>query len=125
MNWARDDVVFSVATDSMEMYGSRLEEMRAERGPLGTLEAAATFERYLLGTGIDNMRELGHYDRKGVHNLKYYTWIEQQAKDVEELRQQWSNASYWDGLNPLADKIDVLINRFNERTGLLAKITGN
>jgi hypothetical protein len=28
-------------------------------------------------------------DRKRVHNLKYYTWVEQQGKTYEEIQAQW------------------------------------
>ncbi len=115
-----DDVVLSVATDSMEMYGSRLEEMRELFGPLETIEAAAVFERHLLGAGLDNLLELGHFDRKRVHNLKYYTWAEQQGKNVDELRAQWSDRDYWTQIPAAGEAIDALIADFNRRTGLLA-----
>ena len=32
------------------------------------------------------MQELSYYDRKRIHNLKYYTWVEQQGKSYEEIR---------------------------------------
>ena len=35
------------------------------------------------------MKELNYNDRKAIHNLKYYTWVEQQGKDVEDLNQLW------------------------------------
>ena len=53
-----DDVLFTVATDSMEMYGSRLEEERAEHGDLTAARAEALHERYLLGAAIDHVLEL-------------------------------------------------------------------
>ena len=31
---------------------------------------------------IDNMEELTYYGRKRIHNLKYYTWVEQQGKTL-------------------------------------------
>jgi hypothetical protein len=33
----------------------------------------------MLGLKTDNLLELTYADRKRVHNLKYYTWVEQQA----------------------------------------------
>ena len=66
------------------------------------------------------MRELGHYDRRQIHNLKYFTWIEQQGKDLDQLNAQWSDyPDYWDRIHRQADEIDRLIEQFNDRTGLL------
>ena len=85
----RKDMIFTVATDSMELYGSRFEEERELHGAYTETSAAVHFDRYLLGTGIDHMLELGYWDRKRIHNLKYFTWVEQQGKVVEELDAQW------------------------------------
>ena len=68
-----EDVLLTVGTDSMEMYGSRLEEMRAELGEFTPVDAAVCFERHMLGQGLDNMLELGHWDRKRVHSLNRIT----------------------------------------------------
>ncbi|HSM45270.1 MAG TPA: pyridoxal-phosphate dependent enzyme, partial [Acidimicrobiia bacterium] len=108
------DVVLTVATDSMEMYGSRLEEMKAELGKLDRTGAAVAHQRWLLGETTDNVEELGHWDRKRIHNLKYYTWIEQQGKVVEELDRQWDDPTYWTDIQALVDPIDELIETFNE-----------
>jgi cysteine synthase A len=75
----------------------------------------------LLGSvGLDNMKELNYYDKKAIHNLKYYTWIEQQAKDVEELNAQWyDHDNYWTNTFNQVDEIDELITEFNNKVGLL------
>ena len=112
------DVVVTIATDSMEMYGSRLVELREDEGPFGEVEAAIAHERHLLGCGIDFVEELDHYGRKRIHNLKYYTWVEQQEKTVEEIRAQWNDEGYWAGIQSMADPIDGLIDAFNDRVGL-------
>ena len=44
-----DDVVVTILTDSMEMYGSRLEELSAEHGEYTTLDAAGDYHRYVVG----------------------------------------------------------------------------
>jgi cysteine synthase len=118
----RQDIVLTVGTDSMDMYGSRIQEEAQAHGPLTGLDAAAAFHRYLLGVGLDHMQELTYYDRKRVHNLKYYTWVEQQGRTAEELQAQWYDEGYWTAVRGLADKIDVLIHEFNERSGLLNSI---
>ncbi len=116
-----NDVIFIPMTDSMEMYVSRQEEQRQQNGPYNTMTAARHFGRYLEGTGIDNLRELSYLDRKGLHNLKYYTWVEQQGKSVEELNQLW-DPDFWMEKFASINEWDTLIREFNERTGVLANL---
>ena len=114
-----EDVVLTVFTDSMELYGSRVQEMRAERGAYTALNAAGDDARYLKGVGTDYLQELSYADRRRVHNLKYYTWVEQQGRSYEEIQAQWYDNGYWTGVQTQADEIDALINEFNQQTGLL------
>jgi len=115
------DMLLTVATDSMELYGSRLEEERELHGPYSATAAAVDYERYLLGAGIDHMLELGYWDRKRLHNLKYFTWVEQQGKTVEELDAQWYDDDYWTTHFHAWEEWDERITEFNERTGLLER----
>ncbi len=114
------DVIVTVATDSMELYQSRLREMRQEYGAYTERDAAADYHQYLLGQSTDHMQELTYWDRKRVHNLKYYTWVEQQGKTYEEIQAQWYDEDYWRGFQQQVAEIDALIEQFNEMTGLLA-----
>ena len=114
------DIVFTVFTDSMELYGSRLEELEEQFGPYDDTDAAIDYHRNLMALSTDYMQELTYNDRKRVHNLKYFTWIEQQGKDLEELDAQWYDYdNYWENIRNQVDKIDELINEFNKKTGLL------
>jgi cysteine synthase A len=117
--WGEGDVVLTVFTDSMELYGSRLKEMRAEYGEYTELNAAADFARYLMGQSTDHLEELTYAERRRVHNLKYYTWVEQQDKTYEEINSQWYDPQYWSGVQTQAEEIDALIEEFNAKTGLL------
>jgi len=117
-----DDVIFSLATDSMEMYQSRLEEQTKEKGAYNRDQAIKDWEKSLLGQGTDNMKDLTYADRKAIHNLKYYTWVEQQAKDVEDLNQLWYDREIWDKLFTQAEKWDEMIKEFNEATGVLKSL---
>ncbi|MDH5507841.1 MAG: pyridoxal-phosphate dependent enzyme [Anaerolineae bacterium] len=112
------DVVLTVLTDSMELYASRLEEMHAEHGEYTELDAAADYARYLLGESTDNMLELSMQDRRRIHNLKYFTWVEQQGKTFEEINAQWDDEAHWTGVQKQVPEIDALIEAFNARTGL-------
>ena len=113
-----NDVIVTVFTDSMEMYGSRLEEMSANMGAYTQVQAAVDHNRCVLGMGIDGMAELSYYDRKRIHNLKYYTWVEQRGKTAEELDAQWYDRDYWTNVHKMADVIDEKIDAFNRMTGL-------
>jgi cysteine synthase A len=113
------DIVMTVLTDSMEMYQSRLAELTAERDEFTELDAAGVYHRFLLGTTIDYVQELGYYDRKRIHNLKYFTWVEQQGKTYDEIQAQWRDDNYWTDLHGHVDELDALIEAFNQKTGLL------
>lgn len=114
-----EDVVVTILTDSMEMYQSRLEEMNEKKGPLNAEEAAKIKFGCLDKQGIDNAMELNYYDKLRVHNLKYYTWIEQQGKETEDLNAQWYEKDYWTEIQKLTPQIDKLIEDFNKEVGLL------
>jgi cysteine synthase A len=109
------DVVMTVLTDSMELYRSRLEEMKMERGEYGEVDAAAHYSRYLQGITTDHLRELSHTDRRRIHNLKYFTWVEQQGRTVDEIQAQWSSEDYWTCIQRQTADIDGLISEFNAR----------
>ena len=117
-----DDVVVTVATDSADMYGSRIKELDAERGHYSQIQAVKDFEKCVLGETTDNMKELTYYDRKAIHNLKYYTWVEQQGKEIADLNSLWHNRTLWKSLFNQIERWDELINEFNDRTGLLKQL---
>ncbi len=115
------DVVLTILTDSMELYGSRLREMHEEHGKYSKLNAVADYARYLAGVTTDNLLELTYADRRRVHNLKYYTWVEQQGKTHEEIMAQWYEPAYWTDIQNQVPEIDALITEFNRQVGLLEK----
>ena len=114
-----DDVVLTVLTDSSEMYTSRLEEQTKAKGKFTTEDAIKTYWACLRHQTIENLTELGYYDRLRIHNLKYYTWVEQQGKTYDEINAQWYDRDYWKQLPPMIDQIDDLIDKFNKEVGLL------
>jgi len=116
-----NDIVFTIATDSMELYQSRIEELQEERGEYTDNQAAVDFDTCLLNLTTDHMLELSYWDKKRMHNLKYFTWVEQIGKDVEELDHQWYDENYWRDKYRSYTEWDKLIREFNEKTGLLEK----
>lgn len=117
-----DDVIFTVATDSAEMYRSRLEELREERGNYNHTQAVKDFEKCILGATTDWMKELTYTDRKAIHNLKYFTWVEQQGKEIEDLNRLWYDRDLWPKLFGQIKRWDELIMEFNERVGLIKSL---
>jgi len=115
-----DDIIFTVATDSSELYKSRLEELKEERGDYDRETAARDFEAGLFSTTPDYTKELTYLDRKAIHNLKYYTWIEQQGKELEDLNQLWYDREIWQKIFSQPEHWDELINEFNADTGLVS-----
>jgi len=116
-----DSVLVTVATDSMDMYGSRFDEEREEHGEYTEVSAVVDFEKSIRSQTIDWMQELSYWDKKRMHNLKYFTWIEQQGKEVEELDAQWYDDEYWTRQFHAYEEWDELIKEFNEKTGLAKK----
>jgi len=114
-----NDVILTVWTDSMELYESRLAEMHEKFGEYSEIDAAVHYARDLKGTSIDYLQELTYADRRRVHNLKYFTWIEQQGKTYEEILEQWYNDDYWTDFQQQIPEIDELIEEFNAKVGLI------
>ena len=117
-----EDVLITIATDSAEMYGSRLEELTSEHGKYSLMQAAKDHEKCMMGTTVDCMKELRYEDQLAIHNLKYFTWVEQQGMDVEDLRQLWYDRHLWPKIFSQPARWDELINEFNDKTGLLKSL---
>jgi len=110
----RKDVILTVFTDSMELYQSRLKEYKTKFGPYSKEDAIKDFHSHLLRQKLDSMLELNYVQRKRIHNLKYFTWIEQQGRDLDELIRQWDDLEYWKDIQKSVEPIDNLIKEFNE-----------
>ncbi|HOE00814.1 MAG TPA: pyridoxal-phosphate dependent enzyme [Kiritimatiellia bacterium] len=117
------DVIFLPLTDSMDLYSSRQAEMTEQHGPYTTEMAARHYGRYLEACIPSSFRELNYFERKSLHNFKYFTWVEQQAKDSEDLRAMWDEDFWKEVFDPQqVAEWDQLINEFNEATGLLKNL---
>ena len=63
------------------------------------------------------MKELSYTDRRTIHNLKYFTWREQQEKETEDLDQMWYDREIWPKIFNQPKRWDELITRFNHTAG--------
>ena len=117
------DVIFLPLTDSMDLYASRQAEMTEQHGAYNADLAARHYARYLQGCNPTTFRELNYFEQKSLHNFKYFTWVEQQAKDSEDLRFMWDE-EFWAEMfaQEQVAEWDQLIDEFNAATGLLKNL---
>jgi len=117
------DVVATVMTDSAVMYQSRIKELQDADGEYTPTMAAVDYNAHLRGVRTDYMQELTYEARKRIHNLKYYTWVEQQGKTFDEINALWYDEEHtWGAVRKIAPQVDKLIDEFNDRTGLLKNL---
>jgi hypothetical protein len=102
-----------VLTDSMEMYASRLEEMRAELGAYSPLRAAVDHQRYVLGMGIDDGGAELLRPQEDTQPEVLHMGGEQQGKTSEELNAQWYDPTM-ESSPPMAD---LMMKRSMSSTG--------
>jgi hypothetical protein len=98
------ELVMTVATDGFDRYPSVLRRLDAERGPM-TADAARRRVAILRGQKGDWILEGTRAARRRWHNQKYFTWVEQQGKRVEELRAQ-EDAGFWLEQQERAHEVD-------------------
>ena len=117
------DVIFLPLTDSMDLYASRQTEMTEQHGKYSADLAARHYARYLQGCNPTTFRELNYFEQKSLHNFKYFTWVEQQAKDSEDLRNMWDE-EFWQEMfaQEQVAEWDQLIDEFNAATGVLKSL---
>jgi hypothetical protein len=109
------DVLCTVLTDTSLLYQSRIRQLAAAQGEYSVTKAAVDHAYAMLGARTDYVNELTYPERKQIHNLKYYTWVEQQGHSASELNALWYDVeNTWNSVHKDIDKLDELINQFNE-----------
>ena len=84
----KKDVILTVATDNNERYQSVMDWMEEKHGPMSDTVAHIRIGGILRHQKTDWFRDGTPDARRQWHNLKYYTWVEQQGKTVQELNAQ-------------------------------------
>lgn len=102
----KDDLIVTVATDGLDRYGSVMDAMRRDYGVVDETEAVARVRSLFHGLRTDWIFPGTPDNRERWHNLKYYTWVEQQGKTVEELDAQ-RNQTWWEAEQAKAREIDA------------------
>ncbi|MCC7161944.1 MAG: pyridoxal-phosphate dependent enzyme [Anaerolineae bacterium] len=99
------DTIVTIATDALDRYYSVMAEMTRTYGPMDEAESVARAHIF-LDQKTDWVKEGTVDARKQWHNLKYYTWIEQQGKTVDELNAQL-DPEWWIGHQERVSEIDA------------------
>jgi cysteine synthase A len=103
-----DDVIVTICTDAIDRYHSVMAWLTGKEGQMDETMAAARTENIFLGQRLDWMLEGSREVRERWHNLKYYTWVEQQGKTVEELDAQ-REPDWWIRHQEMVGEIDEMI----------------
>jgi len=109
-----EDVILSVATDNIDRYHSVMKNLDANSGKLNYTESYHRLKSIFHNQKMDHVFEGDYLTRQRWHNLKYYTWVEQQGKSVEELIAQKKQA-YWQEKQQEVFKYDRKIREYRKK----------
>lgn len=104
----RDDLVVTILTDAIDRYRSVMASLSDCFGPMDRTAAEKRIEGIFHRQKLDWIQEATRLNRERWHNLKYFTWVEQQGKTVEELEAQ-RRPDYWEEKQAEIARIDRLI----------------
>lgn len=106
----KDDLIVTVCTDDISRYHSVMAWLTEREGVMDEAVATARMAGIFHGAGLDWIQEGTRHNRSRWHNLKYYTWVEQQGKTVEELDAQ-KDPEWWLAHQARTTEIDELIRQ--------------
>ena len=101
---ARDTLV-TVATDGIDRYHSVVKTMHERLGPLGLEKAQGLLDRIFHSPSLDYFQEGTRENRRRWHNLKYFTWVEQRGRPLEQLQAQ-EDSGWWLGEQAKVQEFD-------------------
>jgi cysteine synthase len=104
----KGDLIVTVCTDAIDRYHSLMVEMGRVYGEIDEARALAYVEAIFHGAKTDWIKDGTPDVRRQWHNLKYFSWVEQQGKAVEELEAQ-RDPEWWIGHQELIPEIDARI----------------
>lgn len=107
------DVIATVATDSLDRYYSVMDSVAEHYGRLDEAKAMARVEAVFHAQRTDWIMPGTREARERWHNLKYYTWVEQQGKTVQELDAQ-RDPAWWIAHQQRVAEIDARLTAMRE-----------
>jgi cysteine synthase len=112
--FGKRDVIVTVLTDAIDRYYSVMKELTAAEGPMVVRDAESCLGEIFHGQSPDWIQEGNAEARARWHNLKYFTWVEQQGKTVAELNAQL-DPEYWEAEQEKVADVDRLIKQAREK----------
>lgn len=112
-HFGKDDLIVTVATDALDRYYSVMANMAERYGTLDEAGAVGRIEGIFHAVKTDWIMPGTPDARARWHNLKYYTWVEQQGKTVEELDAQ-RDPAWWQGHQALVQEIDAKLTALRQ-----------
>jgi cysteine synthase len=106
--FGKRDVIVTTCTDAIDRYHSVMREMADVYGDIDDTRATTYVEAIFHGAKTDWIKDGTPDARRQWHNLKYFTWVEQQGKTVEELDAQ-KDPEWWIGHQRLIPEMDARI----------------
>ena len=104
----QDDLIVTICTDAIDRYWSVMEQMTRTYGPMDETEAVVRLVSIFHNQKLDWIKEATCEVHAQWHNLKYYTWVEQQGKAIEELNAQ-KDPAWWIRHQEMVSEIDERI----------------
>ena len=86
--------VVTIATDGFDRYPSVMKRLNETAGKMTKDEAKRRLDIFRKADIKDWVQEGTPYNRTRWHNQKYFTWVEQQGKSIDELR-ALTDPSFW------------------------------
>ncbi|MEK6574419.1 MAG: pyridoxal-5'-phosphate-dependent protein subunit beta, partial [Chloroflexota bacterium] len=108
--FGRNDVIVTICTDAIDRYHSVMADMARDYGAMDDARGMAYVEAIFHGAKTDWIKDGTPDMRRQWHHLKYYTWVEQQGKTVEELDAQ-KDPEWWIKHQQLVPEMDARIKQ--------------
>jgi cysteine synthase len=106
--FGRRDVIVTICTDAIDRYHSVMADMARDYGAIDDARGMVYVEAIFHGQKTDWIKDGTPDVRRQWQNLKYYTWVEQQGKTVEELDAQ-RDPEWWMKHQQLVPEMDKRI----------------
>ena len=113
-SFGQDDVIVTVLTDAIDRYHSVMAQMTTIYGQMDETEAKTRLVSIFHQQKLDWIMEGTREAHNRWHNLKYYTWVEQQGKAIEELNAQ-RNPEFWLAEQTRVAEIDTRLRSIRGR----------
>jgi cysteine synthase len=113
-----EDTIVTIATDNIDRYHSVMDALDITFGKMDAVKAAVRYEKIFMGVKTDWLSEGTYEARKRWHNLKYYTWVEQQGKTVEELNET-KRQVFWKKQQQMVEETDGILSEYRKKKGFI------